>query len=226
MAVTEGSHSARLRVLDLFSGLGGWSAAFKDRGHDVVTVDFNPDFKPTIAADVLELRPDQVPGPWDVILASPPCECFSMAAGDSHWLPGYVPKPTAEHAIRIVAASLKLIQDLAPRYWVMENPRAMLRKISFMGKYPRKTVTYCQFGDTSMKPTDLWGRFPPNLRLPPMCSNGDSCHEAAPRGSKTGTQGKNGAADRAVVPYALSLRVCLALENLTERPETPLAVMA
>lgn len=35
-----------MKVLDLFSGLGGWSAAFKDRGHTVFTVDVHPDFKP------------------------------------------------------------------------------------------------------------------------------------------------------------------------------------
>ena len=28
-----------MNVLDLFSGLGGWSAAFVERGHEVVTVD-------------------------------------------------------------------------------------------------------------------------------------------------------------------------------------------
>ena len=34
----------------------------------------------------------------------------------------------------------------------------------------------------------------------PVCHNGDTCHEAAPRGSKTGTQGIKGAIDRGVIP--------------------------
>lgn len=37
-----------MRVLDLFSGLGGWSAAFRDRGHEVITLDIEPKFKPDI----------------------------------------------------------------------------------------------------------------------------------------------------------------------------------
>ena len=65
-----------------------------------------------------------------------------------------------------------------------------------------------------MKPTDLWGHFPAGLTFNPMCKNGDPCHERAPRGAKTGTQGISGAAERAVVPYLLSLAVCEAMEAL------------
>ena len=36
-----------------------------------------------------------------------------------------------------------------------------------------------------------------------MCHNGDSCHVAAPRGSKTGTQGLKGAKERSVIPQKL-----------------------
>lgn len=36
-----------------------------------------------------------------------------------------------------------------------------------------------------------------------MCKPGASCHEAAPRGSRTGTQGIKGAKDRGRIPEAL-----------------------
>lgn len=36
-----------------------------------------------------------------------------------------------------------------------------------------------------------------------MCRNGDGCHEAAPRGSKTGTQGRTNAVERSVIPKGL-----------------------
>ena len=36
-----------------------------------------------------------------------------------------------------------------------------------------------------------------------MCHNGDSCHESAPRGSKTGTQGLKNAKERSVIPKLL-----------------------
>ena len=53
-----------------------------------------------------------------------------------------------------------------------------------------------------MKPTDIWTNYPdPNFKKP--CKNGDKCHEPAPRGSATGTQGIKGARERAVIPEQL-----------------------
>jgi hypothetical protein len=80
----------------------------------------------------------------------------------------------------------------------------MLRKMGMLDRYERATVTYCQYGDTSMKPTDLWGGFPEGWHPKPICKNGAGCHDRAPRGSKTGTQGKKGAAARAEIPLELA----------------------
>ena len=66
----------------------------------------------------------------------------------------------------------------------------------------RHTVTYCKYGDTRMKPTDIWtnsDKWVPRK----ACKNGDSCHESAPRGSKTGTQGLKGAYERSKIPKEL-----------------------
>ena len=53
-----------------------------------------------------------------------------------------------------------------------------------------------------MKPTDIWTNHPqPNFK--PMCKNGDSCHVSAPRGSKTGTQGRKNKIERSLIPDAL-----------------------
>ena len=41
-----------MQILDIFAGLGGASAAFKDRGWDVVTVDNDPRFDCTHTADL------------------------------------------------------------------------------------------------------------------------------------------------------------------------------
>ena len=41
-------------------------------------------------------------------------------------------------------------------YWIIENPRGKLRKLEIVKDLPRTTVTYCQYGDIRMKPTDLW----------------------------------------------------------------------
>ena len=66
----------------------------------------------------------------------------------------------------------------------------------------RQTVTYCQYGDERMKPTDIWTNS--DVWTPrKMCKNGDPCHVAAPRGSKTGTQGRANAYERSKIPEDL-----------------------
>ena len=88
----------------------------------------------------------------------------------------------------------------------------MLRKFPIMIDLPiRNTVTYCQYGDDRMKPTDIWTNN--ELWTPrPMCKNGMTCHIAAPRGSKTGTQGLKGAEQRSIVPNELCLEVLSQIE--------------
>lgn len=58
-----------------------------------------------------------------------------------------------------------------------------------------------------MKPTDIWTNHP-NPDFKPICKNGDTCHEAAPRGSRTGTQGMKNARDRGVITEELCIHVC------------------
>jgi hypothetical protein len=205
-----------VRVLDLFCGLGGWSKPFRDRGHEVVGVDLNPDFSPTICADVMDLNPQDL-GEFDLILASPPCEAFSVASIGHHWGGGRKAyKPITDHArasVELVRQTIRLICGTEHRWFVIENPRGVLRKLGWLDDFERITVTFCAYGDTRMKPTDLWGGFPDSWHPRPMCKNGRSCHEAAPRGSKTGTQGLATAAERAVIPEALALSICIACEN-------------
>ena len=68
-----------------------------------------------------------------------------------------------------------------------------------------------------MKPTDIWTNHP-NPNFKPPCKNGDSCHTPAPRGSKTGTQGRKNSVERALIPDELCdyvVKICE--ENLIKR---------
>lgn len=69
-------------------------------------------------------------------------------------------------------------------------------------KYQRYTITYCKYGDKRMKPTDIWTNDENWIPKKP-CNNGDLCHEQAPRGSKTGTQGLKNAKERGEIPNQL-----------------------
>jgi hypothetical protein len=180
-----------LKVLDLFAGLGGWSEAFRDRGHEVFTVDIDPKFDVDLYKDIFYLMADDIPWRPDVILASPPCEKFSVMTIGRNWNKDNTPKrQEAADALALVQRTLEFIELMQPWYWIMENPRGKLRALEIMSPYERRTVTYCKLGLPYMKPTDLWGGFPPSLELPPTCRNGDPCHLRAPRGSTTGVQGR------------------------------------
>jgi hypothetical protein len=76
----------------------------------------------------------------------------------------------------------------------------------------RRTVTYCQYGDDRMKPTDIWGDVP-NWHAKDPCKNGDDCHVAAPRGSTTGTQGLKNAKLRSMIPYSLGQEILEAINK-------------
>lgn len=215
-----------MKVLDLFAGLGGWSAAFKDRGHDVVTIDFESKFKCTYTMDIMDLTVEQVR--WinpDIILASPPCTCFSVASIGTYWDGGsgvYHPKlPATEEAIALVKHTRNLIEETTPKIAVIENPRGVLRKLGLLPE--PTTVWYCHYGEQYAKPTDLWGLpFPMNWKPEDPCHNRspkhaeDCCcrdHVAASRGARTGVQGLKDPATRSLIPYALSYSICLAAEK-------------
>lgn len=206
----------KLKVLDLFAGLGGWSKAFADRGHKVTTVDINPIFKPTILRNVLELTPKHLEG-YDVILASPPCESFSIASVSHHWKNG---KPKTQQAIahyQLAKHTLNLLSTSKAKLWIMENPRGMMRKLIAT---PTATITYCQYGEYRMKPTDLW--YNGSIPLKKPCKPKSPCHEKAPRGSRTGTQGIKTYEKRSLIPYQLSLTICLEAERRQSKIKRPL----
>lgn len=184
----------RLKVLDLFAGLRGWSDPWKARGHEVLTLDLDPAFDSDLQMDIREFAENPLSWlPWepDVILASPPCESFSVMTIGRNWTKEHEPKTDkARLALEIVETTVELIRYLDPKVWVMENPRAKLRKLEPVKDFDRVTVTYCQYGEPFMKPTDLWGGFPPDWTPRPMCKPKAPCHVSAARGSRTGIQGE------------------------------------
>ena len=119
--------------------------------------------------------------------------------------------PQAEYNQLLVAKAIELAQGLKPKFgFLIENPRGMLRKLPVVQGLNRRTITYCQYGDDRMKPTDIWGDVPNWVAKDP-CKNGDSCHVAAPRGSTTGTQGLKNAKLRSMIPYSLGSEILKAI---------------
>lgn len=200
-----------LKVLELFAGTRGVSKAFERRGGVAYTVEWNKNFKNiSLYEDVAKLTKDKIielcGGSPDVIWASPDCTTYSVAAISHHRRKnGDTLEPITPYAKQCDATNrhvIELIKEIKPKYWYIENPRGGLRKMDFMQGLPRYTVTYCQYGERRMKPTDIWTNHP-NPRFKPPCHNGDKCHLAAPRGAKTGTQGLKGSVERSRIPDEL-----------------------
>jgi site-specific DNA-cytosine methylase len=199
-----------MNVVDLFSGSRSFAKVAQAEGCATWTTDMNAFEGIDCVCDVLELQRSDIPfDKVDVLWASPPCTGFSVAAMGHHWNPNRTPRTeTAKLGIRLVERTLELIDQIQPTFWFIENPRGMLRKQAMMQELQRHTVTYCQYGDDRMKPTDIWTNSP--MWIPrTMCKNGSPCHEAAPRGSKTGTQGRKGNYNRSKVPSELCREVLL-----------------
>ena len=208
-------------MFDLFAGTGSSTQAFVDAGHNVVSFELDSRFEATETVDVLALNASDLTeryGTPDFLWASPPCTAFSVASIGHHWTGGkgaYVPKTeAATYNQGLVWKARQLAETLDPRFgFLIENPRGMLRKLAPVQGLTRRTVTYCQYGDDRMKPTDLWGEVP-GWEARPACSNGSSCHVSAPRGSRTGTQGRENAVERSRVPHDLGREILEAIESV------------
>lgn len=200
-----------MKMLELFAGTSSVGNVFKEHRWEVYTVDWDEQFDVSLHADIGSLTVEDIitlcGGVPDVIWASPDCTTYSVMAISHHRFReenGNLRARTeyAQRCDTINEHVVGLIKDLNPRYWFIENPVGGMRKMSFMAGLPRYTVTYCQYGETRQKPTDIWTNHPdPKFR--PACKRGSPCHEAAPRGSKCGTQKIDGKRDRARIPRLL-----------------------
>ena len=195
-----------MKVLELFAGSCSFSNVAKNYGFETLTTDIEQYGEIDIVSDILKLDYKNLDFKPDIIWASPPCTTFSIASCGTHWTApdgnGHREPKTkeAELGLEILFKTIEIMHYFNPKFYFIENPRGLMRKMLIMQPLPRYTVSYCQYGDTRMKPTDIWT----NLKFTPrMCKNGASCHEAAPRGSRTGTQGLKNNHERSKIPEEL-----------------------
>jgi hypothetical protein len=221
-----------IKVLELFAGSRSIGSVADKMGYTVFSSDINDFDKINYVTDILEFDVSKVPFVPDFIWASPPCTFFSVASIGHHWSREIIgekaihtPKSSnamlgveiVEKTLFIIRHFLKLNPNLV---WFIENPRGKLRKLNVMLDLPRTTIMYCQYGDTRMKPTDVWSNniyslFNQYGFMPKTCYAGNKkCHhEEAPRGSKTGTQGLSNAYERSKLPEQLCIEIIKSVIN-------------
>lgn len=157
-------------LVELFSGSGHIAAAARDAGFKCCTVDNEPKFRPDICLDVCNLRRSALPERVDVVWASVPCTSYSKLMLEKHWekvcigYRRYHYSPRSKQgieALRILAATIKLIVKLKPTYFFLENPVGAFRHMPHLYFIPfRHTVSYADYGFDYLKPTDIFTNNP------------------------------------------------------------------
>jgi len=180
-----------LKVLDLFCGLGGWSSAFIEANHNCTGIDIKNIGYPYrfIKADLNDWKPDQH---YDVILASPPCTQFSKV--NQNWNG----KNNESKGLGLVFKTFALIEQIKPKYWVIENVKGLSE---FIDK-PNDIVRYGK--SSQRKAAYLWSNIGKLGMLDSMIIK--NTHR------KTF---KIGDPELAKIPYELSHAVLKKIESLT-----------
>jgi DNA (cytosine-5)-methyltransferase 1 len=150
----------RLRAIDLYSGVGGWSLGLRLADIDVIAsyerwgpaneTNFKNNRHLAQTVDIRRLSLDELPKNVDVVVGSPPCTEFSYA---NHGGQGAISNGLVD-----IVRFLTIVEHLRPRFWVMENvPRARdfierelqrggrLRKFARLG-VRATTVNMAEFG--------------------------------------------------------------------------------
>ena len=205
-----------MNILELFAGSRSVGKAAESLNHNVFSIDLIPFENINLSIDIENLKLNDVPFIPDMIWASPDCTTYTIAAISHHRLgtdpkSDYAKKCDAvnQHFLNLIKMWLKINPKMV---FFIENPRGMLRKMPFMQEFTRHTIWYCTYGDDRAKPTDIWTNS--TTWVPrPICHNGNkNCHhQPAPRGSRTGTQGKKGSYERSKIPNQLCLEILKSL---------------
>jgi len=195
-----------MKLLDLFCGRWGWSQAFAARGWECVGVDLVdppsvPDGCTFLKADILRHDfPNS--GTWDFIVASPPCQQFSVH-GMRHFHPN-PPYPTLGLEL-FNRVREQCEQSRIP--YVMENVRAAQRFVGY-------AIHHCG-------PFYLWGSAVPPLmpqnitKKQAGATHGDSPGEYRP--SWSGSKARKAAtAAAATIPPELAACVAAYAERILE----------
>jgi hypothetical protein len=200
-----------MKLLELFAGSRSVGKVADEMGWQTFSNDIVAFPGVHCVKSILDITREDIPFPPDVIWASLVCTTYSIAA-ISHHRNGTEPKSDyARECDLMLEKVLEIFSWFPHAKHFLENPMGMLRKMPQLRGIYRAEVTYCSYGDTRMKSTDIftnhaWSMFNPQGWQPrPKCWNGniDCHHEPAPRGSKTGTQGLKGSYERSKIPYEL-----------------------
>ena len=113
----------KLRAIDLYSGIGGWSLGLKMAGIQVVNsfewwdranlTNKNNNQHNTSEVDIRNLNLKTLPKNIDVVVGSPPCTQFSFSNKGG--------KGDINDGLKDIYKFFEVVEYLKPKYWAMEN---------------------------------------------------------------------------------------------------------
>ncbi len=147
---------APLKVVDLFSGAGGFSEGFRQAGFRIVLgIDVNHEAARTYSAnfpeavtleedirDVTGREIEGLVGKPDVVIGSPPCEAFTAA--NPYRLTDPLERLYLDERGNLTLEFVRLVGELKPKVFVMENVPALAetRDLKEALRYEFKRVGY------------------------------------------------------------------------------------
>lgn len=167
--------------IELFSGSGKISSSLIEKGFESYTFDIRkrkgictPDFRKDISkissSEIKKLITDKNPQAFKnglfVLWLGLPCDVWSYASGSHHWNKDNTPKTEkCKDHLKLLKHVFKLINELNPKYFFIENPRGRLRyhkeMIDFLIKSNSmaKQLTMSSYGFGTQKPTNVFTNF-------------------------------------------------------------------
>lgn len=218
------------RVLELFAGSRSIGKQAETMGMQVLSVD------KFVAEGNILMGVEEITKEWiiaelggepDIIWGSPVCSAWSKTGWFHYWdtqiyklTNSFIAKkPFANESIEMVRKTIEIFSWFPNAIFFMENPEGMLQMhpvINYFKVYGlpvrKTTVTYCRYGDTIRKPTQIWNNCM-NWQPIPICNNGDKCHTYSPRCSMKGIYEKKGNYERSKIPDLLCKEILFAAQG-------------
>ena len=127
-----------MNVLELFAGSCSFSNVASTYGLETFTVDNVQYGEIDAVENILSFDYKNLHFKPDIIWASPPCKTFSLASCWHHWTAPdkngkrYTKSIEAEIGLKLLEKTIEIIEYFKPKYYFIENPRALMRKMIIM----------------------------------------------------------------------------------------------
>ena len=208
-------------ALELFAGSRSFGKAAEKKGYKVFSMDKfiteDMHFVGGVEDLTKEMIVEHLGGEPTVIWGSPVCSAWSKTGWFHYWdtkiyklTKKFIAKKSfAYESVEMVRKTIEIFSWFPKAFFYMENPQGMLAfhpVIQYFKVYNlpvvKRLVTYCQYGHTVRKPTEIWtNNFEWKQRKP--CSNGDTCHLKSPRCTQSGIMTLKNSFERSKIPDEL-----------------------